>query len=55
MVGGDFASILACEAVDDMRDLLNQISNGRAEFLFLKQGKDLLSIYRAFRLMRPSR
>ncbi len=32
-VGGDFASILACEAPDDMRDLLERISDGRATAL----------------------
>jgi hypothetical protein len=32
-VGGDFASILACESPDDIRDLLDQISEGRAESL----------------------
>ena len=35
-VGADFASILACEAPDDMRDLLQQISDGRADELLVQ-------------------
>ena len=35
-VGADFASILACEAPDDMRDLLQRISDGRADELLVK-------------------
>ncbi len=35
-VGGDFASILACESPQDMRDLLDQISEGNGDALLAK-------------------